>query len=135
MVSYSAATFLLRGLTLNARDSNVSNIAAGYIINSPSQGIVRAYVTSNSGLQSSVFNYANVTDEGLVDNIVTSYSDDPADPPTIWRDYVNSNFPIFEETVLVNSNAVFTGLVERRIVEGPVAAVRATSPSFCKQVH
>lgn len=102
---------------------NITNIAAGYILNSPSQGIVRAQVTSNSGLESSVFNYANVTNEGLVDNTVTTYPDDSENPPTVWRDYVNSNFPIFKETFLVDSGAVFAGLVQRRIVEGLVAAV------------
>jgi hypothetical protein len=81
-------------------------------------------------LQSSVFNYANVTDQGLVDNVVTTYPDDAAGPPTVWRDFVNSNYPIFEATVLQKSGAVFAGLVERRIVEGSVAAVRAPSPTL-----
>jgi hypothetical protein len=115
-------------LTYSLRDSNVTNIAAGYILNSPSQRIVRVYVTSKSGLESSNFDYANVTKEGLVDNIVTTYSDDSENPPTVWRDYVNSNFPIFEETILANSGAVFAGLVERRIVKGLVAAVRDPRP-------
>ncbi|KAJ4354268.1 uncharacterized protein N0V89_006002 [Didymosphaeria variabile] len=84
--------------------------------------MVHAYVTSKTGLQSSNFNYANVTDEGLVENIVTTYSDDSGNTTTIWRDYVNSNFPIFEETFLVDSGAVYAGLVKRRIVEGLVAA-------------
>jgi hypothetical protein len=115
-------------LTWSLRDANVSNIAAGYILTSPSKGIVRAYITSNGGLQSSVFNYANVTDQGLVDNVVTTYPDNSAGPPTVWRDFVNSNYPIFEATILQKSGAVFAGLVERRIVEGPVAAVRAPLP-------
>lgn len=114
-------------LTLTLRDMNVSNIAAGYILNSPSQGIVRAYVTSKAGMESSNFNYGNVTDEGLVDNILTTYSDDSEKPPTVWRDYSNSAFPIFKDTVLQDHGAVFAGLVERRIVEGLVAAVRPLS--------
>jgi len=45
-----------------------------------------------------------------------------ADKPDIWRGYVNSNFPIFPEDILVTSGASFTGLVDRNLV-GRVAAV------------
>ncbi|KAJ4302881.1 hypothetical protein N0V90_001772 [Kalmusia sp. IMI 367209] len=103
-------------------NSNITNIAAGYILNSPSQKTVRVYVTSKIGLESSNFDYANVTDEGLVDNIVTTYSDDSENTTNVWRDYVNSNFPIFDKTILADSGAVYAGLVERRIVKGLVAA-------------
>lgn len=124
MVLQGAHTSLVCKLTLSIRDSNITNIAAGYIVNSPSKGTVRVYVTSKGGLESSNFNYANVTEEGLVDNIVTTYSDDSENPANVWRDFVNSNFPIFKETILVDSGAVFAGFVKRRIVEGRVAAVR-----------
>ncbi|KAF1357510.1 hypothetical protein EJ07DRAFT_128118 [Lizonia empirigonia] len=103
-------------------DLNKTNSAAGYILNLPSQGLVRAYVTSKIGLLSSQFNYSNVPNEGLVDNIVATYLDDSENPPSVWRGYANSNFPIFEETILLDAGAVFAGLVKRRIVQGQVAA-------------
>jgi hypothetical protein len=101
----------------------VSHIAAGYIINSPTQGIVRATVTSNDGLQSSTFNYANVTDAGLVDNTYITYPTNSADQPIVWRDYVDSSFPIFKNSILVDSGAVYAGLAESRFHKGEVAAV------------
>lgn len=78
-------------------------------------------------LSSSFFNYANISDTGLVDNTLTTYSPD-SDVLEVWRDYVNSNFPIFPEDILVASGAVFTGLVERTQV-GKVAGV------CCTQFH
>jgi hypothetical protein len=108
---------------LRSRDENLSNIAAGHIVNSPSQSVVRVSITSKNGLESSVFNYANVTKGGLVDNTLTTYAVNSSAAPTVWRDYVNSNFPIFANSILVDSGAVYTGLVTRKVVEGPVAAV------------
>jgi hypothetical protein len=123
MVLHSTKPLPLHKLTLRPRDENLSNIAAGHIVNSPSQGIVRVSITSKKGLESSVFNYANVTKAGLVDNVLTTYAVNSSSPPAVWRDYVNPNFPIFTESILVESSAVYTGLVTRRVVEGPVAAV------------
>lgn len=68
-----------------------------------------------------------------MDNIVTTYSDDSGNPPSVWRDYVNSNYPIFEETILVDAGAVFAGQVKRRIVQGQVAAVRVPRPALLSQ--
>ncbi|KAF3008558.1 hypothetical protein E8E13_006996 [Curvularia kusanoi] len=100
---------------------NVSNIAAGYVLNAPSQNIVRTQVTSNSGLETSQFNYANVSSSGLVDNIVTSYSTHADTAPSVWRDYVNPAFPLFKDTILKDNGAVFGGIVERQLVDGMVA--------------
>lgn len=72
-------------------------------------------------VSSSFFNYANISDDGLVDNTLTSYVSD-SDKPIVWRDYVNPNFPIFLEDILLTAGAVFTGLVARDRV-GTVAAV------------
>lgn len=104
------------------RDEELSNIAAGYIVNSPSEAVVHVDVVYEGNLASSVFNYANVTEEGLVDNTVTTYSDNSTDPE-IWRDFVQPNFPIFPEDILVESEAVFGGLVERKFLRGQVASV------------
>ena len=110
-------------LSSPGRDENLSNIAAGYITNSPSQGIVRVDEAYDGKLASSFFNYANVTEEGLVDNTLTEYQSNST-KPVVFRGYVNSNYPIFQDSILVDSNAVFGGLVERRFSNGHAAAVR-----------
>lgn len=104
-----------------SRDVNVSHITAGYIVNSPKHGFVRVDKADDTGLASSLFNYANVSRDGLVDNTLTTYLPG-ADKPDIWRGYVNSNFPIFPEDILVAAGASFSGLVDRNLV-GRVAAV------------
>lgn len=114
------------------RNENLSHITTGFITNSPSKGFVRTdeafegFVRADEGfggnLASSFFNYANVTKEGLVDNTLTTYSSNST-KPDVWRGYVNSNFPIFEQRMLVKAGAVFGGLVHRQFVEGRVAAV------------
>lgn len=105
------------------RNENLTHITTGFITNSPSKGFVRADEAFDGNLASSFFNYANVTEEGLVDNTLTTYSSNST-TPDVWRGYVNSNFPIFEESILVTAGAVFGGLVQRQFVEGRVAAVR-----------
>lgn len=49
--------------------------------------------------------------------------DDNSNEPTIWRGYVNSNFPLFPGNILVKYGAVFGGLVRRQFNEDFVAAV------------
>jgi hypothetical protein len=104
------------------RDVNVSHITSGYIANSPEEGYVRVGQAYEDGMvSSSFFNNANISDSGLVDNTLTSYVSD-SEKPIVWRDYVNPNFPIFLEDILLTAGAVFTGLVARDRV-GTVAAV------------
>ncbi|KAJ5975089.1 hypothetical protein N7481_008796 [Penicillium waksmanii] len=100
-------------------NQNLSHITTGYIRNSPSQLLVRADEAYNGTLASSVFNYANSTKDGLVDNTLTSY--DESGKPTMWRGFVNSNFPLFPESFLIDNDAVFGGLVDRQFNDGPVA--------------
>ncbi|KAJ5233163.1 hypothetical protein N7468_006119 [Penicillium chermesinum] len=100
---------------------NLSHITAGYISNSPSVGIVVADEASDSGLASSLFNYANTTQDGLVDNTLKSYSSNSS-AVEVWRGYVNSGFPLFSQDFLVTNNAIFGGLVKRRFNEGYVAS-------------
>lgn len=90
-------------------------------MNAPSQQIVRVDEAFNGNLATSVFNYANVTVEGLVDNTMTTFN--AHGPASVFRDYVNSNFPLIPEDLLVQSGAVFTGLVKREFVEDWVASV------------
>lgn len=76
-------------------------------------------------LATSYFNYANVTKSGLVDNTLTTY-DHKHTKPNVWRGYVNSNFPIFDQNILVKAEAVYQGLVKRDFIPAPVAAVSIT---------
>ncbi|KAJ6134205.1 hypothetical protein N7523_000527 [Penicillium sp. IBT 18751x] len=101
-------------------NQNLSHITAGYITNSPSRGIVLVDEASDSGLASSLFDYANTTQDGLVDNTLSTYSSSNVD---VWRGYVNSAFPLFARDFLVTSQAIFGGLVKRRFHEGHVASV------------
>jgi len=104
------------------RNENVSHITAGYIYNSPSQKLVRVDQAYDGGLASSSFDYSNVTDTGLVDNIFTTFSGS-LEKIEVWRGYVNSNFPLFSEGILVESGAVFGGLIKRQLITDRVASV------------
>ncbi|RAH63718.1 uncharacterized protein BO66DRAFT_444701 [Aspergillus aculeatinus CBS 121060] len=42
--------------------------------------------------------------------------------PTVWQGFVNSNFPLFPEDILITYGAVFGGLVRRRFNADLVAA-------------
>jgi hypothetical protein len=106
----------------------MSHITTGFIENSPSQLIVRVDEAFNGTLASSVFNYANSTKEGLVDNTLTSY--DKLGKSTVWREFVNSNFPLFPESLLIENDAVFGGLVDRQLNDGPVATVSNSKPGI-----
>ncbi|KAH7258460.1 hypothetical protein FSOLCH5_007413 [Fusarium solani] len=102
-------------------NENLSHITTGFIDNSPSKGFVRADEAFDGKVASSLFNYANVTKSGLVDNTLTTYTPGSS-KPEVWRGYVNSNFPIFQKDILVKGGAVFEGLVQRKFIPAPVAA-------------
>lgn len=112
-------------LTAKFRNAELSHITAGYIENSPSKGFVRVDEAYDGELATSHFNYANVTKSGLVDNTLTTY-DHKHTKPNVWRGYVNSNFPIFGQDILVKAEAVYQGLVKRDFISSPVAAVSIT---------
>ncbi|KAH7131747.1 hypothetical protein B0J13DRAFT_108154 [Dactylonectria estremocensis] len=101
-------------------DQNLSHITTGYIENSPSKTFVRVVQAYNGKMASSFFNFANVTEEGLVDNTLTTF-DAGSTTPDVWRGYVNSNFPLFSAKILIDAGAVFGGLVKRDFVDTPVA--------------
>jgi len=77
---------------------------------------------------SSTFDYSNTTSDGLVDNSLILFSANGTSLP-VYRNYVNSNFPLFLDDMLVEGGAVFSGLVERLLV-GQVASVRPFSKIF-----
>lgn len=70
-----------------------------------------------------MFNYANVTEDGLVDNTLSTYYS--SSNVVVWKGYVNSAFPLFARDFLVTNKAIFGGLVKRRFHEGYVASVRS----------
>ncbi|KAM0226635.1 hypothetical protein ACHAP5_012379 [Fusarium lateritium] len=110
-----------QSLTVKFRNAELSHITAGYIENSPSKRFVRVDEAYDGELATSLFNYANVTKSGLVDNTLTTY-DHKHSKPNVWRGYVNSNFPIFGQDILVKAGAVYQGLVKRDFISSPVAA-------------
>jgi len=109
------------------RNGELSHITAGFIQNSPSKGFVRADEAFDGVLASSTFDYSNVTKLGLVDNTLITYDPKKA-KPSVWRGYVNSNYPILNKTVLIDNGAVFEGFVKRDFTPTPVAAVSISCP-------
>ncbi|KAL3490351.1 hypothetical protein BJX62DRAFT_252015 [Aspergillus germanicus] len=103
-------------------NANLSHIQTGYIYFSPSQVLVRVDEAYKGDLANSIFDYANTTADGLVDNTLTSFGNYPAQQPTVWRGYVQSNYPLFTEDILIAGNAVFGGLVRKTHMEGLVAS-------------
>jgi hypothetical protein len=105
----------------------LSHITSGYIYFSPSQNLVRADEAYDGGLASSVFDYSNTTKDGLVLNTLTSYEGNST-KPTVWTGYVNSNYPLFTENLLIQGGAVFGGLVKRDLLDKYVASVSFRPP-------
>ncbi|OAQ72894.1 hypothetical protein VFPPC_12883 [Pochonia chlamydosporia 170] len=102
-------------------NQNLSHIQIGYMYNSPSRKLVRVDETFEDGLASSTFDFANITNDGLVDNKLTSVFKDFGHPD-VFRGYVNTNYPLIAADFLVKGNAVFAGLVERQLLSGQVAS-------------
>ncbi|KHO02059.1 uncharacterized protein MAM_01060 [Metarhizium album ARSEF 1941] len=109
------------GLIYAPPNHNLSHIQNGYMYHSPTKKLVRVDETFENGLATSMFNFANVTKDGLVDNTLTSVFKDFAHPE-IWRGYVNTNYPLISADFLTQAGAVFSGLVERNFVPGKVAS-------------
>jgi hypothetical protein len=99
-------------LTHAFRNANLSHIAAGFLYNSPSNAKVRADLSYDVTIGTSVFDFKN-TSHGLVSNTLITYSPSLAGKPTVFQDYVNSDFPLFTGDVLQTNQAVFTGFQER----------------------
>lgn len=110
-------------LTWTHRNQNLSHITSGYIYNSPVQSLVRADEAYNGAFGSSLFNYHNTTEDGLVDNILTTYNS-TFTRLDVWRGYVNPGFPLITDDFLAKEGASFGGLVHRDFVGGKVASVR-----------
>ncbi|KAL9110508.1 MAG: hypothetical protein Q9187_008039 [Circinaria calcarea] len=90
-------------------DQNVSNIASGFLYSSASLGKVRVDEAFDGALASSLFDFANVTADGLVLNSLWQLSPAITSQPTCQQYRVNSNFPLVPGDLLVGANAVFGG--------------------------
>lgn len=126
MVSLATRSILIFH-SQSCRNVNLSHITQGYIFNTPSKQQVRVDEAYEETIASSIFNYANVSKEGQVENILTSTTSSDLKNPTQFRGYVTPNFPLWTEDVL--QGAVFTGLATREFVPGKVASVSIVYPS------
>lgn len=106
-------------------DKSTNHITTGYIRNTPSKKLVTVDQTTEQGVSTSVFDFSNTTAQGLVDNTLTSIVNGDFAKPDVWRGYVNPIFPLFTDSFLVDSKAVFNGLVSRPLQTGKVASVSA----------
>ncbi|RAO64675.1 uncharacterized protein BHQ10_000687 [Talaromyces amestolkiae] len=103
-------------------NSNLSHITSGYIYNLPDQAKVIATEAYAGNLATSTFNYANISQDGLVDNAVIYIPIDGDDTNReMFRDYVNPGFPLIKDDFLVSNGAAFGGLVSRELLPGKVA--------------
>ena len=89
---------------------------------SPAQQKVRVDEAYDSGLGSSLFDYTNVTQEGVA-NRMWILTPAITSPPDLWQGYVNPAFPLFSRDLLVTSGAAFGGVVNDPYV-GEVSTVR-----------
>jgi hypothetical protein len=105
-------------------NSNVSHITAGFIYVSPSNQKIRVDQAYSFSLSSSLFDYTNLSSDGLVSNMVYTLTPNVAAQPCIWIGYVVSAFPLWRNETLVESNAVFGGVVDDRDM-GIVTSVRS----------
>lgn len=84
--------------------------------------------TYDTTLGSSLFDYDNVTDEG-VSNIMWTLTPAVASEPEFFSGYVVPAFPIIPSDLLVASNAVYAGVVR----DPYVGEMTAVSYSSCLQ--
>jgi hypothetical protein len=103
---------------------NLSHITSGYVQNTPSKLQVRVDEAFGGTIASSIFNYANISVNGEIENILTSTTSSDLIDLTTFRGYVTPNFPLWPEDILQqNGGAVFTGMVDRELIPEKVASV------------
>ena len=104
-------------------NANVSHIVAGAVYFSPSNGKVRADAAFAPSLASSLFDYANISADGGVNNVQWTLSPNVAAKPTVFEGYVQPGFPLFAPDLLVSSGAVYAGFEDGEEGFGVVAKV------------
>ena len=103
-------------------NNDISHIASGYMYNSPSAQKVRVDEAYDGALGSSLFDYSNVTANG-VDNTLWLLTPFLTSPPQFERGYEQPAFPLIEPDILIAGNAVFAGTTSDPYA-GEVAKVR-----------
>lgn len=108
------------------RSSTFSHISSGYLYHSPTYSKVRADASYDSSIVSSLFDYTTTNRDNLVWNTLFTIEPSVSAAPKIWTGFVKPAWALFEEDILVKSNAVFAGVVDDRWL-GSTASV---SPDF-----
>uniref|UniRef100_A0A093VUS6 Uncharacterized protein n=1 Tax=Talaromyces marneffei PM1 TaxID=1077442 RepID=A0A093VUS6_TALMA len=105
---------------VKSKNSNLSHITSGYIYNLPDQEQVIANEAYAGNLAASTFNYANISQDGLVDNIIIYIPIDGNDTASsaMYRGYVNPGFPLIKDDFF----GFQRGCVWRIGAEGAVAS-------------
>jgi hypothetical protein len=93
---------------LSHRNANISHIASGYLYASPSLGLVRVDEAYDGALGSSLFNFTDVKDEGVL-NVLWTLSPAITSKPEVFRGYVQPAFPLLTADVLGEGSAVYAG--------------------------
>ena len=78
---------------------------------------------------SSLFDYTDVDADNRVRNTLYTIEPSVSAAPKIWTGFVKPSWALFEEDILVKSNAVFAGVVDDKW-SGAVATVSFASPSL-----
>ncbi|KAI4120854.1 MAG: hypothetical protein LQ338_006716 [Usnochroma carphineum] len=108
LASLETTIFLLTA----PRDSNLSHITSGFLYNSPSNNKVRVDQAFDGNLGSSLFDFANTTNDGLVLNKYFLISPSITSAPNCTQYFVNPGFPLVTDDFLVQAAAVFAGMLD-----------------------
>ena len=90
---------------------DLNHITSGFWYSSPSAKKVRVDEAYESTLASSLFDYDNVTTEG-VNNIFWYLKPSIASTPQFYVGYELPSFPLFTADLLVSNNAVYAGTTD-----------------------
>lgn len=89
-------------------NENVSHIASGYMYSSPASKKIRVDETYRSALGSSLFNFNDVTADG-VNNTLWLLTPTLTSTPQFFTGYEQPAFPLVEADLLVKARAVYAG--------------------------
>ncbi|KAE9377442.1 hypothetical protein N431DRAFT_398356 [Stipitochalara longipes BDJ] len=110
----------------HAWSSSFSHISSGYLYHSTTHFKVRVDATYDSSIVSSLFDYTDRNGGDLVWNTLYTIEPSVSAEPKIWTGFVKPAWALFEEDILVKSNAVFTGVVDDKW-SGAVVSVSSES--------
>ena len=105
-------TFCRSLIRILHRSSSFSHISSGFLYHSATNSKVRVDAAYNSSIVSSLFDYTDTNGENLVRNTVYTIEPSVSAAPKIWTGFVKPAWALFEEHILVKSNAVFSGVVD-----------------------